>query len=162
MFPLLLLIFTSCTNAYIPLSDAFLKNVSALDYDTLLKPILIPRVPGSVGHTSVQHHFVNFFSTNLPKWELEWYNSTEITQDGADVPVANLVFRREPPWTKPGQANWLTLAAHYDSKTVPVGEIGARDGVTCAILMRKFSYYLLVLGIFSVKASCQAICSDLC
>lgn len=138
-FPVELLVFISCVSAYAPLSDAFLGNVSALNYEALLSPILIPRVPGSVGHTSVQHHFVDFFNINLPKWNLEWYNSTAKTQAGTDVAIANLVVRREPPWTKPGQANWLTLAAHYDSKTIPGGSIGATDGVTCAMLMRKLS-----------------------
>ena len=32
--------------------------------------------------------------------------------------------------------NWLTLAAHYDSKNVPEGFVGATDSaVPCAILM---------------------------
>lgn len=137
LLPLELLLFTSCAYAYIPLSDAFLGNVTALDHDALLSPILIPRVPGSKGHSSVQHHFFDFFSTNLPKWKMEWYNSTATAEAGTEVPIANLVVRREPPWTKPGQANWLTLAAHYDSKAIPVGSIGATDAVTCAMLMRK-------------------------
>ena len=127
--------------AYKPLSDGFLQNISSggLDFDPnygkLLSPILIPRVPGSEGHSVVQHHFVNFFSTELPRWTLEWYNSTA-TVAGIEVPIANLVFQREPPWTKPGQANWLTLAAHYDSKDLPHGFVGATDGaIPCAVLM---------------------------
>ena len=55
---------------------------------------------------------------------------------GAEIVISSLVFQREPPWTKQGQANWLTLAAHYDSKNLPEGFIGASDSaVPCAILM---------------------------
>jgi hypothetical protein len=56
--------------------------------------------------------------------------------NGTDVAIENLVFQREPPWTKEGQANWLTLAAHYDSKNVPGKYIGATNSaVPCAVLM---------------------------
>ena len=137
-------LFIEYSHAYIPLSDDFLRNISSGDsvFDpdrgSLLSPILIPRAPGTSGHSSVQHHFVNFFSTELPKWSLEWHNSTAIGPEGSQVPIANLIFKREPPWTKQGQANWLTLAAHYDSKSVPEGSIGATDGaVPCAIMMRE-------------------------
>ncbi|TVY75765.1 Glutaminyl-peptide cyclotransferase [Lachnellula suecica] len=123
--------------AYTALNDDFLHAIpsAASDFDptngSLLAPLLTPRVPGTENHTAAQHHFVNFFSTQLPKWTLEWYNSTS-TSD-ANTPIENLVFKREPPWTVPGQANWLTLAAHYDSKE---GSVGASDGaVPCAVLM---------------------------
>lgn len=132
----------SFSNAYSILSDDFLRNVSsgAEDFDpengALLSPILIPRVPGTEGHSRVQRHFVDFFSTQLPKWDLQWQNSTSKTAAGASIPISNLAFKREPPWTKPGQANWLTLAAHYDSKNMPEGFVGATDSaVPCAILM---------------------------
>ena len=130
------------TYAYKPLSDGFLRSIpsGASDFDpdhgALLSPILMPRVPGTSGHSAVQRHFVNFFSTELPKWTIEWQNSTSKLPTGGDVPIENLVFKREPPWTKQGQANWLTLAAHYDSKNVPEGFLGATDSaVPCAILM---------------------------
>lgn len=124
------------------LSDNFLQNISSggADFDPhngkLLSPILIPRVPGTAGHLTVQRHFVEYFGTELPKWTLEWQNSTSKTPNGAEVPISNLIFKREPPWTKPGQANWLMLAAHYDSKNIPEVFVGATDSaVPCAILM---------------------------
>lgn len=129
------------TRAYMTLSDDFLRNVSSggpdfePDNGALLSPILIPRVPGTAGHASVQHHFVNYFSTQLPKWNLQWYNSTATTTKGVEVPISNLVFSREPPWTMTGQANFLTIAAHYDSKSTPERHIGATSAVPCAILM---------------------------
>lgn len=130
--------------AYKPLSDSFMRAVPGpgadFDVDTgaLLSPILIPRPPGSEGNTKVQQHFVNFFQRELPKWTIEWNNSTSKTPaTGAqDVPFRNIIFKREPPWTKVGQANLLTLVAHFDSKLTPEGFIGATDSaVPCAVLM---------------------------
>ena len=129
-------------NAYKPLSESFLRNISSGDlnfdpkYGSLLSPILIPRVPGTEGHAAVQRYLVDYFSTTLPRWKIEWYNSTAPSPGREPVPISNIVFKREPPWTKPGQANWLTLAAHYDSKQMPEGFIGATDSAApCALLM---------------------------
>lgn len=130
--------------AYKPLSDSFLRAVPdpGADFDinngALLAPILIPRVPGTEGSLKVQHHFVDFFQRELPKWTVEWQNSTAKTPatGSTDVPFANIIFKREPPWTKVGQANLLTLVAHFDSKLTPTGFIGATDSaVPCAVLM---------------------------
>ncbi|GKT83895.1 glutaminyl-peptide cyclotransferase [Colletotrichum tofieldiae] len=130
----LLLAASAC--AYTPLSNAALRNVtvSEADFDIhngpLLSPILIPRVPGTDGQLKTQQHFVEFFTKSLPKWAVQWQNSTDKT------PPPNLIMRREPPWTKPGQANYLTLVAHYDSKIEPTGFIGATDSAApCAMLM---------------------------
>lgn len=131
-------------SAYKPLSDSFLRAIPSPGHDidpqngALLAPILIPRVPGTPGQTIVQHHFVNYFQSQLPKWTIEWQNSTSHTpiSGGAELPFANLVFKREPPWVKPGQANLLTLVAHYDSKYQPEGFIGATDSAApCAMLL---------------------------
>ncbi|KAK1970944.1 peptidase family M28 [Colletotrichum sublineola] len=137
----LLLAATVC--AYTPLSEAALRNVtvSEADFDIhngpLLAPILIPRVPGTEGQVKTQQHFVNFFKS-LPKWTVQWQNSTGKTPatGDRDIPFQNLIIRREPPWTKPGQANYLTLVAHYDSKIEPAGFIGATDSAApCAMLL---------------------------
>lgn len=130
--------------AYKELSENFLRAipVEGADFDIhrgkLLSPILIPRVPGTPGQSKVQDHFVKFFTTELPKWQVLWQNSTGTTpiSGGKQIPFQNLIFRREPPWVKPGQANYLTLVAHYDSKITPSGFIGATDSAApCAILM---------------------------
>lgn len=142
MLALFLLFLT--TAAYKPLSDSFMRAVPGpgadFDIDTgaLLSPILIPRVPGTEGNLKVQHHFVDFFQRELPKWSIEWNNSTSKTPatGSQDVPFRNIIFKREPPWTKVGQANLLTLVAHFDSKFKPDGFIGATDSaVPCAVLM---------------------------
>ncbi|KAF2473198.1 glutaminyl-peptide cyclotransferase [Lindgomyces ingoldianus] len=131
-------------HAYKPLSDSFLRAIpdAGADLDiengTLLAPILIPRVPGTPGQLKVQHHFVEFFQRELPKWTIEWHNSTATTPatGNVELPFGNLVFKREPPWVKPGGSNLLTLVAHYDSKYRPEGFLGATDSaVPCAILM---------------------------
>ncbi|KAF1365428.1 hypothetical protein EJ07DRAFT_171355 [Lizonia empirigonia] len=113
------------THAYKPLSDSFLKAIPAPgdlfdhEHGDLLAPILIPR-------------------RELPKWDISWQNSTATTptSGGKDLPFQNLIFKREPPWVKPGQSNLLTFVAHYDSKITPKGFIGATDSAApCAMLM---------------------------
>jgi glutaminyl-peptide cyclotransferase len=130
--------------AYQPLSDESLRGVTLneADFDiadgALLAPLLIPRVPGTSGQVKAQEHFVDFFREELPAWSVEWQNSTSTTPSTGDeqLPFANLIVRREPPWTTRGQANYLTLAAHYDSKFKPDGFIGATDSAApCAMLM---------------------------
>ncbi|KAK7708092.1 hypothetical protein SLS64_006914 [Diaporthe eres] len=139
-----LLLFVTAA-AYSPLSDSFLRAVPGPtddDFDihngALLAPILIPRVPGTPGSLKVQQHFVDFFQRELPNWTTEWQNSTGKTPatGSTDVPFNNIIFKREPPWTKTGQANILTLVAHFDSKLTPEGFIGATDSAApCAMLM---------------------------
>lgn len=139
-----LLVLVLVADAYKPLSDSFLRAIPSpgadFDIDTgaLLAPILIPRVPDSEGSQRVQAHFIDFFQRSLPAWSVEWHNSTARTPATGtqDVPFRNIIFKREPPWTKAGQANLLTLVAHFDSKRVPEGFIGATDSaVPCAVLM---------------------------
>lgn len=104
----------------------------------LLAPMLITRVPGTEGQIKTQHHFRDFFSKQLPNWELSWQNSTSKTPatGDKDIPFANMIFRRDPPWAQPGDVSRLTLVAHYDSKLTPVGFIGATDSAApCAMLM---------------------------
>jgi glutaminyl-peptide cyclotransferase len=130
--------------AYTPLSDETLQNLPAAgaDFDvntgSILAPILIPRVPGTPGSTAVQQHFVEWFKTNLPKWTLEFQNSTSRTPvtGNRDVPFVNIIVTRDPPWTKPGDVGRLALVAHYDSKLTPAGFIGATDSAApCAMIM---------------------------
>lgn len=130
--------------AYQPLSDDLLRNLTLdnADFDIqnggLLAPLLIPRVPGTPGQVKAQEHLASFFRTQLPKWDVTWQNSTSTTPvtGKKQIPFANIIARREPPWTKPGQANYLTLVAHYDSKITPEGFIGATDSaVPCAIAL---------------------------
>ncbi|KAK0722476.1 kinase-like domain-containing protein [Lasiosphaeria miniovina] len=142
---LALRLFVAVASAYKPLSDDFLKLVPGggdADFDIhngeLLSPLLIPRVPGTPGQIKAQEHLIGFFQRSLPKWEVRWQNSTSKTPVSGDreLPFANLILRREPPWTKPGQANLLTLVAHYDSKIEPKGFVGATDSAApCAILL---------------------------
>jgi len=130
--------------AYSPLSDGFFRAIPSPgdEFDpnngTLLAPLLIPRVPGTPGQTAAQRHLVDYFQRELPRWSITWQNSTSKTpvSGNAEIPFANLIVRREPPWVKPGQTNFLTLVAHYDSKYAPKGFIGATDSAApCAMLM---------------------------
>lgn len=130
--------------AYEKLSDETLKALPRPkeDFDihngAILSPILQTRVPGTPGHTAVLDHFVNFFQTSLPKWNLEFQNSTSKTpvSRGKDVPFVNLIVSRDPPGAPVGDVGRLTLVAHYDSKLEPEGFIGAIDSAApCAMLM---------------------------
>ncbi|KZL84710.1 peptidase family m28, partial [Colletotrichum incanum] len=135
--------FTPAT-AYTELGDDALRAIpsggDSFDINTgsLLAPILIPRVPGTPGSAKVQQHFVDFFRTNLPEWIIEWHNSTSKTPatGNKDIPFTNLIFRRDPPWAKGGDVEYLTLVAHYDSLYHPEGFIGAIDSAApCAMLL---------------------------
>lgn len=104
----------------------------------LLAPILIPRVPGTEGQKKTQQHFVDFFTANLPDWELIWQNSTSKTPatGNNEIPFANIILRRDPPGYREGEVGRLTLVAHYDSKIEPKDFIGAIDSAApCAMLM---------------------------
>ncbi|KAL1610230.1 hypothetical protein SLS60_001895 [Paraconiothyrium brasiliense] len=139
------LLLVSFGAAYKPLSDSFLRAIpspgSEFDIDNatgILAPLLIPRVPGTPGQAAAQRHLVDYFQRELPNWTITWQNSTQKTptSKGAKLPFANLIIRREPPWVQPGQANFLTLVAHYDSKLKPHGFIGATDSAApCAMIM---------------------------
>ena len=144
VYLLQILLFSFLTGAYTSLSDDSLKllpdpgNDFNIRNGRLLAPILRPRVPGTPGSTYVLNHFVDFFKTSLPKWDITFQNSTSKTPATGDkeIPFVNLIVSRDPPWTTPGEVGRLTLAAHYDSKLTPAGFIGATDSAApCAMLM---------------------------
>lgn len=135
---------TFAAQAYAILSDETIKNLPLPGEDfniktgKILAPILRPRVSGTEGSTIVQQHFVDWFSTNLPSWKIEFQNSTSTTpvSDNRPIPFVNIILTRDPPWARPGDIGRLVLAAHYDSKYDPPGFIGAIDSAApCAILM---------------------------
>lgn len=141
---LLAMLAASPSSALSTLTDEDLRNIPSPgdDFDIhkgkLLAPILIPRVPGTEGSYKTQKHFVDFFKSTLPAWELSWQNSTSKTpiSGDKDVPFSNLIFRRDPPDTQPGDVSRLTLVAHFDSLIKPVGFVGAIDSAApCAMLM---------------------------
>ncbi|EFW99632.1 glutaminyl-peptide cyclotransferase [Grosmannia clavigera kw1407] len=133
LMPSILLLLASPSLAYKPLSDSFLQQTpsfSDADLDTdLVAPLLrLPsRAAGTPGHAAAQAHLAGFFATELPAWTMEWQNITEAVNSTGHT-AQHLVFRREPPWTRPGQANLLTLAARYDAS-------GPAAAVACALLM---------------------------
>jgi glutaminyl-peptide cyclotransferase len=138
------LLLGSLTRAYSTLSDETLKSLPrpGNDFDihdgSILAPILVPRVPGTPGSTAVLSHFIQFFRSVLPDWDLSFQNSTSTTptSKGAEIPFRNLIASRDPPWASPGDTSRLTLVAHYDSKLEPAGFIGAIDSAApCAMIM---------------------------
>jgi glutaminyl-peptide cyclotransferase len=141
---LVCVILTVAVTAYTPLSDETLQSLpsAGTDFDiktgSILAPILIPRVPGTPGSAAVQQHFVDWFTTHLPKWTIEFQNSTSTTPATGDkqIPFVNIIVTRDPPWSQPGDVGRLALVAHYDSKLTPPGFIGATDSAApCAMIM---------------------------
>jgi glutaminyl-peptide cyclotransferase len=137
-------LFANLVAAYATLSDDTLRSLPrpGNDFDIhhgeLLAPILIPRVPGTAGSDAVLNHFVDFFRSSLPDWNIAFQNSTSTTplSNSAQVPFKNLIVSRDPPWATPGDSSRLTLVAHYDSKIEPEGFIGAVDSAApCAMIM---------------------------
>ncbi|KAL8827685.1 MAG: hypothetical protein Q9170_006916 [Blastenia crenularia] len=138
------LLLTYLAAAYTTLSEQSLRALPGPGDDfniktgKLLSPILRPRVPGTPGSIFVQNHFIDFFKSTLPKWNVELQNSTSKTPATGDkeIPFVNLIITRDPPWTTPGFSSRLTLVAHYDSKLTPAGFIGATDSAApCAMIM---------------------------
>lgn len=131
--------------AYTTLSDESLNALPSPgnDFDindgSILAPILRPRVPGTPGSEAVLFHFVNFFTANLPRWQITFQNSTSTTpvSGGAQVPFTNLIATRDPPWVeREGEVGRLAWVAHYDSKYEPEGFIGAIDSAApCAMIL---------------------------
>ncbi|KAL8934582.1 MAG: hypothetical protein Q9211_005152 [Gyalolechia sp. 1 TL-2023] len=144
LYVLQTLLLTYFAAAYTALSERSLRALPGPgdDFDIktgkLLSPILRPRVPGTPGSIAVQNHFIDFFKTTIPKWNVDLQNSTSKTPVTGDkeIPFVNLIITRDPPWATPGFSSRLTLVAHYDSKLTPKGFIGAIDSAaSCAILM---------------------------
>ncbi|MCJ1470513.1 hypothetical protein MMC07_009159 [Pseudocyphellaria aurata] len=139
-----ILLWTFLVSAYSTLSDDSLHAIPGPGDDfniktgKLLAPILRPRVPGSPGSAAVLNHFVDFFKTSLPQWQISFQNSTSKTPATGDrqIPFVNMIAARDPPWSRQGDVGRLTLVAHYDSKLSPEGFIGATDSAApCAMLM---------------------------
>jgi glutaminyl-peptide cyclotransferase len=131
-------------SAYTELSDEALRAIPSAgpDFDiktgALLAPLLIPRIAGTDGSVAAQNHFLDFFRTQLPEWKVDIHNSSSTTPatGNRQIPFANLIFRRDPPWAKEGDVGRLTLVAHYDSLFKPADFIGATDSAApCAMLM---------------------------
>ncbi len=143
-FALRTLLFVSLSTAYTRLPDEALRAIPRPGDDfnvqngKLLSPILQPRVPGSPGSTAVLNHFAHFFGSELPEWKITYQNSSSkvAVLDNKEMPFANMIATRDPPWSNPGEIGYLTLVAHYDSLMNPEGFLGAIDSAApCAMLM---------------------------
>lgn len=101
----------------------------------LLTPLLVPRVSGTQGATDVLEWMKTYLSKNLTGWKVEEDRFTARTPI-ADVEFVNLIATMDPPGFDESSVGRLVLAAHYDSKMMPPGFIGATDSsVPCALLL---------------------------
>lgn len=96
---------------------------------SILQPILRPRVPGTSDSREVQEYLASsLYSAGWIVRREQFMAQTPIGQ----VPMANLIASRSS-LDMPAKR---TLAAHYDSKRLPAGFIGAIDSaVPCALLL---------------------------
>lgn len=119
---------------------AFIKtlpDVSQLDkYEgTLLAPLLVPRVSGTQGATDVRDWMKTFLTRNLSGWVVEEDRFSAQTPL-AETEFVNLIATMDPPGFEESSIGRLVFAAHYDSKMLPPGFIGATDSsVPCSILL---------------------------
>ena len=102
--------------------------VSRYDFESLLRPLLTPRVPDTAGNAAARDYISSLLA------ELGWDVALDtFTQDTAvgEVTFSNIVATRNA-----ASPRRLVLAAHYDSKMTPEGFIGATDSaVPCAMLL---------------------------
>ncbi|KAK9479082.1 peptidase family M28-domain-containing protein [Lipomyces japonicus] len=107
------------------------------DDKSFLRPLLIPRPPGSHNSTIVREFFTNHFKA-LPGWTVQEDRFTSPVPGPAELNFTNLIVQFSPNVTATRtkkQVRYLTLVAHYDSKFEPAGFIGATDSaVPCGIL----------------------------
>lgn len=138
-FVFILAVWTACVFCYSELSNEELsyidrsKNLDLLDPTNpngYLAPILQVRTPGSQGSKNVQRHFQQFFN-DLTGWHVKLEEFTMAGPQG-QVNFTNVIATRDPP----GVEKRLTLVAHYDSKLLPDGFVGAIDSAfPCALIM---------------------------
>ncbi|KAI9140398.1 hypothetical protein BKA69DRAFT_510496 [Paraphysoderma sedebokerense] len=95
---------------------------------TYLQPILIPRVPSTDNNTKVREFLVSTLKSLNYHVEIDEFNSA--------TPVGPKSFANVIATKYPNAKNKLLLSAHFDSKILPEGFIGATDSaVPCAILL---------------------------
>ncbi|KAE8336758.1 hypothetical protein BDV24DRAFT_167929 [Aspergillus arachidicola] len=129
-------------DAYGNLSNADLETLLRADDDiniqTILAPLLRPRIPGTLGSEIVRKHIIQFFNSALPLWKTELQESSSKTPISGSqrIPFVNIIAYRSPPGVNETDVGWLTLVAHYDSLKEPEGFIGAIDSAApCSIIM---------------------------
>ena len=116
-------------NIYMSFYDEFL---SRLDIMSLVEEFLQVRPPASLGSQLVRNFVRLFFSEGLG-WEVETDSWTQTTlwPYFDNITFTNIIATQDSH--RPRQ---LVLACHYDSKTFPIGFLGATDSaVPCAIAM---------------------------
>jgi len=115
------------------ISDSALLKISNLSnsahFMKTLDKILIPRVPGTEGHSKVRDFIIESME------ELEWQVDRDAFTDS--TPFGNIRFENIIATQNPLAERFLVLACHYDSKYFKKFEfLGATDSaVPCAMLI---------------------------
>ncbi|GMG54052.1 unnamed protein product [Aspergillus oryzae var. brunneus] len=118
--------------------EALLHPDGDINIQTILAPLLRPRVPETLGSEIARNHIIQFFNSALPLWttELQVSSSKTPVSGSQRIPFVNIIAYRSPPGVNETDVGWLTLVAHYDSLKDPEGFIGAIDSAApCSIIM---------------------------
>ncbi|XP_056905592.1 glutaminyl-peptide cyclotransferase-like a isoform X2 [Takifugu flavidus] len=106
-------------------------------WETLLRPILIERLPGTQGSLAVQQHISSTLSSLSADWVVDLGSFHSPTPRG-QVKFTNIIATLDP-----SAPRRLLLACHYDSKALPPDPVapervflGASDSaVPCAMIL---------------------------
>uniref|UniRef100_A0A4W5P498 glutaminyl-peptide cyclotransferase n=1 Tax=Hucho hucho TaxID=62062 RepID=A0A4W5P498_9TELE len=106
-------------------------------WETHLRPILIERLPGTLGSQAVRQHISSTLSSLSTGWTVELDSFLSPTPRG-QVTFSNIIATLDP-----GAPRRLLLTCHYDSKVLPLDPrvpesvfLGASDSaVPCAMIL---------------------------
>ncbi|OXA61103.1 Glutaminyl-peptide cyclotransferase [Folsomia candida] len=109
--------------------QALATGGNSVSFETIVNPLLIPRVPGTENHVAVRN-YISEFMANLG-WNVEKDTFEDTTPLGVK-PFENIITTLDP-----NVPRRLVLACHFDSKyTREYAFVGATDSaVPCAQLM---------------------------
>merc|ERR1711915_884002 len=97
------------------------------NFNSYLNNIMIPRVPGSMGHAKVRKTISTAMKRN--GWAVEEDSFTDQT------PLGEKRFTNIIASLNPNSARRLVIACHYDSKIDPPGVYATDSAVPCAMML---------------------------
>lgn len=107
--------------------SAELSDIADLKED--LKAILVPRVPGTEGHDTVNKFIIERMMSL--GWHVDTDKFVDKTPNFGDMEFENIIAT-----VNPNAKRYLTLACHYDSKYMPKFEfVGATDSAVSMAIM---------------------------
>uniref|UniRef100_A0A4W5NZA2 glutaminyl-peptide cyclotransferase n=1 Tax=Hucho hucho TaxID=62062 RepID=A0A4W5NZA2_9TELE len=127
----------STTHPFLCFSSYPIRPNGTRLWETHLRPILIERLPGTLGSQAVRQHISSTLSSLSTGWTVELDSFLSPTPRG-QVTFSNIIATLDP-----GAPRRLLLTCHYDSKVLPLDPrvpesvfLGASDSaVPCAMIL---------------------------